>query len=46
MLELRVVSSVCGYHLYSQTWQVALGEELYSEQELGNVIDRYAVAVK
>ena len=43
---MHVVSSVCGYHLYSQTWQVVLVEELYSEQELGNVIDRYAVAVK
>ena len=41
-----MASSVCGYHVYGDNLIVALGEELYCERVIGNVIDRYAVAVK
>ena len=41
-----MMSYICGYHLRSETWTAALWEELCCEQELGNVIDRSAVAVK
>lgn len=46
MQELHVASCVHGYHVYGETWTASLGEELCCERELGNVIDRYAVAVK
>ena len=34
------------YHVYGENCIAALGEELYCERVIGNVIDRYAVAVK
>ena len=45
-MSFHVASCVRGYHVYGETWTAALGEELCCERELGNVIDRYAVAVK
>ena len=38
-------SVVCGYHVYRSIWTPVLGELLYTEQELGNPEDRYAVHV-
>ena len=35
-----------GYHVYGENWTAVLGEELNCEREMGNLVDRYAVAVK
>ena len=45
-MELRVESCICGYHVYKEMWIAVFGEELYAERELGNVVDRYVIAVK
>ena len=39
-------SCVRGYHVYGEIWTATLGEELFCSPEVGNVVDRYAVAVK
>ena len=36
-------SKIHGYHVYGE---VILGEELTCEREIGNMVDRYAIAVK
>ena len=36
----------CGYHVYQEAWEAAVGEELDCERELNNAHDHYAVAVK
>ena len=41
-----MASCVCGYHVFGENWIAALGEELYCKRVIGNVINRYAVAVK
>ena len=45
-MELVVSSCVRGYHVYGEVWTTFMGEQLFCEQEIGNVVDRYAVAVK
>ena len=45
-MEFRVQSCVRGYHVYEECWAAFLGEELTCQREIGNVVDRYAVAVK
>ena len=45
-MELIVASCVCGYHVYGENWIAALGEEVYCEWVIRNVIDQYVVAVK
>lgn len=45
-MELCVKSCIHGYHVYKQVWTAVFGEELYTEQELGNVFDCYVIAVK
>ena len=45
-MELIILSCICGYHVYGEIWIAVLGEQLFSEREIGNVVDRYAVAVK
>ena len=42
-VEFRSV--VRGYHVYMSVWTPVLGELLYTEQELGNPEDQYAVSV-
>ena len=37
---------VCKYHVYGEHWTAFLGEELTCQREIGNVLDRYAIAVK
>ena len=37
---------VCGFHMYCDVWEAAIGEVLDCEREPGNAKDRYAVAVK
>ena len=37
---------VCGYHVYSDIWGAVDGEVLSCEQEAGNVMNRFALAVK
>ena len=46
MMELIVASCVHDYHVYSKNRTAALGEELYCEQDIGNVIDQYAIDMK
>ena len=38
-------SCIRGYHVYKEVWTAVFGE-LYTEREISNVIDCYAVAVK
>ena len=45
-MEFRSQSCIRGYHVYGERWTALLGEELTCEREIGNVVDRYAVAVK
>ena len=45
-MELIVASCVRGYYVYGKNWIAALGEELYCEHVIGNVIDQQAVAAK
>ena len=45
-MELRLDSSIRGYHVYNEIWTAVLGEVLLTERELRNVVDRYAVAVR
>ena len=42
-VEFRSV--VRSYHVYRSVWTPVLGELLYTEQEIGNPEDRYAVSV-
>ena len=46
VMELIIFSCVRGYHVYGEIWSATLGEELLCVSEVGNVVDRYAVAVK
>lgn len=34
-----------GYHVYKEVWTATFGEQLYTEKEYSNIVDRYAVAV-
>ena len=45
-MEFILPSCVHGYHVYGEDWIAVLGEELSCKREIGNVVDRYAVAVK
>ena len=45
-MEFRMDSCIRGYHVYEEIWTAVFGEQLYTEREIGNVVDRYAVAVK
>jgi len=44
-MELVIPSCIRGYHMYGEVWMAVLGEQLYCEREVGNVVDRYTVAV-
>ena len=39
-------SCVCGYHIYKDVWDTAIGEELQCERERDNGSDQYAVALQ
>ena len=45
LMELIIPSCICGYHVYGEITAV-LDEQLFCEREIGNVVDRYAVAAK
>jgi len=45
-MELVISSCIRGYHMYGEVWTAVLGEQFYCEREVGNIVDRYAVAVK
>ena len=45
-MELIIPSCIRGYHVYGEIWTAILGEQLFGECEIGNIEDRYAVAVK
>ena len=42
MIEL----CVCGYYVYKDIWEAAIGKELPCERETRNTKDKYAIAVK
>ena len=42
--EFAIEFCVCGYHVYKDIWEAAIGEELPCEQEPRNTKDRYAGA--
>ena len=35
-----------GYHVYEEIWTAVFREKLYTEREIGNIVDCYAVAIK
>ena len=45
-MEFHVQSCVRGFHVYGEHWTAFVGEELTCWQEIGNVVDRYAVTVE
>ena len=45
-MEIIVPFCIRGYHIYGEVWTAVMGEELLCERKLGNVVDRYAIAVK
>ena len=45
-MEFCLQSCVRGYHEYGEHWTTFLGEQLTCQRKVGNVTDRYAVAVK
>ena len=45
-MELIIPSCIRGYHVYGEIWTAVLDEQLFCEREIGNVVDRYAVAAK
>ena len=45
-MEFILPSCVREYHVYGEDWIGVLGEELSCEREIGNVVNRYAVAVR
>ena len=45
-MEFRLQSCIRGYHVYGERWTALLGEELTCQQEIRNVVDWYAIAVK
>ena len=47
MEEYEIACCICGYHIYREIWEAAVGvETLVCEREPQNGKDRYAVAVK
>ena len=45
-MEFCLQSYVRGYHEYGEHWIAFLEEQLTCQREVGNVTDRYAVAIK
>ena len=45
-MEFCVDLCIQGYHVYKEIWTAVVGEELNTEREIGNIVDRYAVAMK
>ena len=45
-MEFCLQSYVHGYHEYGEHWIAFFEEQLTCQREVGNVADRYAVAVK
>ena len=39
-------TAIRGYHVYSAVWNAKVGEVLYCERELNNLVDGFAVDVK
>ena len=44
-MKFRMDSCIQGYHVYEEIWTAVFGEELYTEREIGYIVDRYAVAM-
>ena len=45
-MEFRMDLCIQGYHVYEEIWIAVFGEELNTEREIDNIVDRYAVAIK
>ena len=41
---VTVSSSICGLHVYKDTWEPSIGEELVCSPQINNPHDCYAVA--
>ena len=46
MEEPEGICCICGYYVYKQTWEAAVGKVLSCEGEACNACNLYAVAVK
>ena len=44
--EFVTDSMIRGYHIFRTIWDAVIGESLQCVREVGNVEDRYAVAVQ
>ena len=44
--EFVTDSMIRGYHIFRTIWDAVIGERLQCVQEVGNVEDRYAMAVR
>ena len=45
-MEFHIQLCVRGFYVHEEHWTAFVGEELTCQQERGNVVDRYAVAVE
>ena len=45
-MEFRTDSCIRGYYVYEEVWTAMFGEQLHTEREYGDIVDRYAVAVE
>ena len=44
-MTFEIESMVRGYHVYNETWEAVIGEQLTCERDTTNHHDRFAVAV-
>ena len=45
-MEYERACYVCGYHIYCEIWEAAVGKVLGCERQLWDATERYTVAVK
>ena len=43
--EFSFPSAICGFHVYKDSWNPYIGQQLQTERELDNPDDTFAVAV-
>ena len=44
-MEFCTDSCIRGYYVYEEVWTAIFGEQLHTEREYGDIVDRYAVAI-
>ena len=42
-MEFHMDFCIHGYHIYKEVWTAVFGKELYTERELGNIIDHCTI---